>query len=80
MPKSTGSCPRQSFIRGRKEPVDIYQQVVDILRVTLTQEEWVALGKRLDGDPGTGLLDLVNKHLEVVAPEVFVDGEDKAVA
>jgi division protein CdvB (Snf7/Vps24/ESCRT-III family) len=39
----------------------------------LTKDEWVSFGEELDGDSGDDLLDLVNEHLQQIAPEVFVD-------
>ena len=51
----------------------IYVRVVEVLKEKLTKEEWVELGEALDGDPQNGLLDLVNDHLQQIAPEVFAD-------
>ena len=66
---------------GKEGEMDIYEKARAALKNTLTREELIALGERMDGDSHNGLLDLLNEHLVEVAPEVFADpnGEQKLV-
>jgi division protein CdvB (Snf7/Vps24/ESCRT-III family) len=50
-----------------------YKRIMEVLKEKLTKDEWVSFGEELDGDSGDDLLDLVNEHLQQIAPEVFVD-------
>lgn len=51
--------------------IDIYDRVMDILRVVLTRDEWIALQERMDGDSRDELLQRVCERVDIVAPEVF---------
>lgn len=60
--------------------MNIYEKACAALKSALTTEELIALGDRMDGDSGNGLLDLLNEHLAEVAPKVFAAAAAAALA
>ncbi len=51
----------------------IIAKAVSVLKAELSKAELIALAEALDGGRGDELLDALNEHLAVVAPEVFGD-------